>query len=184
MPPRHAYWTILIGTSATSFRARDRAELVPTFEQIRARHPDAVLKWFARGRLWSSPEEARASQAGARRPPGRDRDWRPGGTHRDPRDRFRQKPDRGGPRGAGTRDAGATTPPRESSGGRPPRDPRAGQRRFTPKSRTVPHGRNPAGSRTPDERARGRRPETSGRPPREPVARRGASRPTRKKPKP
>ena len=73
MPPRHAYWTILIGTSATSFRARDRAELVPTFEQIRARHPDAVLKWFARGRLWSSPEEARASQAGTRRPAGRSR---------------------------------------------------------------------------------------------------------------
>ena len=59
MPPRHAYWTILIGDSPTAFRARERDELLPTFERLRAKQPDAVLKWFERGRLWASPEEAR-----------------------------------------------------------------------------------------------------------------------------
>ena len=59
MPPRHAYWTILIGESPTAFRAREREELLPTFERLRAKQPDAVLKWFERGRLWASPEEAR-----------------------------------------------------------------------------------------------------------------------------
>ena len=30
MPPRYAYWTILIDNKTTAFRARDREELVPT----------------------------------------------------------------------------------------------------------------------------------------------------------
>ncbi len=70
MPPRHAYWTILIGDSPTAFRAREREELLPTFERLRAKQPDAVLKWFERGRLWASPEEARGPRASARRPAG------------------------------------------------------------------------------------------------------------------
>src|SRR5690242_14417204 len=74
------------------------------------------MKWFARGKLWDSPEEARAAGAargdrggdrprereqsargGARdhrEPDGRpqeprDRNWRPGGEHRDPRQKFK-----------------------------------------------------------------------------------------------
>src|SRR3990172_4199264 len=51
------------------------------------------MKWFARGRLWESPEEAQA----ARRAPKallekRGRDWRPGGEHRNPRERFKKRP--------------------------------------------------------------------------------------------
>ena len=95
MPPRFTYWTIILDGGPTAFRAAEREELLPTLKQLQARHPDAVLKWFARGRLWSSPEEmrehARVKRTGTLY---RDRgpDWRPGGTHRDPRDRFKKKP--------------------------------------------------------------------------------------------
>lgn len=99
MPPRYAYWTIIAGGLPTAFRAADRDELLPTFQRIREKHPDAEMKWFARGKLWASPEEARgADRRGGRSQPrtarsGRDReprtrDWRPGGEHRDPRQKF------------------------------------------------------------------------------------------------
>lgn len=95
MPPRHHYWTIILEGKPTAFRAHTQDELVPTLRQLQARHPDAVLKWFARGRLWESQEEERAAMLARRRPkvsPAADRrarDWRPGGEHKDPRDRFK-----------------------------------------------------------------------------------------------
>jgi len=53
------------------------------------------MKWFARGKLWESQEAARATDRrqgdsdGRRgRPSGRPREWRPGGEHRDPRQKF------------------------------------------------------------------------------------------------
>ena len=87
MPPRFAYWTIIVEGKPTAFRAQDRDELVPTFKQLQSKHPDAVMMWFARGRLWPSPEDARAAErpSGAER---RNKEWRPGGEHRDPRARF------------------------------------------------------------------------------------------------
>ena len=116
MPPRFSYWTILAGGLPTAFRATDRDELLPTFQRLREKHPDAMLKWFARGRLWESPDEARAdlerkrrpsrhpvaaassagrgprrdgvSGSGQRQDKPRDRNWRPGGEHRDPRQKF------------------------------------------------------------------------------------------------
>jgi hypothetical protein len=88
VPPRHAYWTIIVGNLPTAFRAANRDELLPTFERLRERHPDAVMRWFARGRLWESPEAARRVSAA---PVRKTRDWRPGGEHRDPRDRFRRR---------------------------------------------------------------------------------------------
>lgn len=105
MPPRYAYWTILIDQKPTAFRARERDDLLPTLNQLRRTNSDVVMKWFARGRIWDSPEAERAAQR-APKPPRerRDREWRPGGLHRDPRDRFskrakrRGKPKRSGPR--------------------------------------------------------------------------------------
>ncbi|MBI3048898.1 MAG: hypothetical protein HYY76_11385 [Acidobacteria bacterium] len=87
MPPRFAYWTILAGGLPTAFRAAEREELLPTFKRIQEKHPDAEMKFFARGRLWASPEEARraAEAARGRRQPAQGRDWRPGGEHRDSR---------------------------------------------------------------------------------------------------
>jgi hypothetical protein len=140
MPPRFTYWTIIFGGQPTSFRSATREELLPTFKQIQAKHPDALMKWFARGKLWGSEEEARAALLRDRNPPRREfekrpfrplgpgsrppagprsgaprssdgarqkdrwrdrpppprggeerrgRDWRPGGEHKDPRDRFK-----------------------------------------------------------------------------------------------
>jgi hypothetical protein len=107
MPPRFAYWTILIDDKPTAFRARDKADLLPTFHQLQRTNPTIAFKWFARGRLWESPEAAHDAQ---RRPKprleARSREWRPGGEHKDPRARFR-------PRGTQSRRTGGR-PPRKS----------------------------------------------------------------------
>jgi hypothetical protein len=98
MPPRYAYWTIIAGGLPTAFRMAERDELLPTFRRIQERHPDAEMKYFARGKLWTSPEEARlameARRAAGTRSDARSggaarRDWRPGGDHRDPRQTFK-----------------------------------------------------------------------------------------------
>jgi hypothetical protein len=102
MPPRYAYWTILIDGHATAFRAREREELLPTFNQLARKNADIVMRYFARGRLWDNPEQAQWANrnretAGTER---RDRDWRPGGQHQDPRARPPGKPGWSGKAGA------------------------------------------------------------------------------------
>jgi hypothetical protein len=89
MPPRFAYWTILLEGKPTAFRAHSSEDLLPTLRQLQVRHPDAIMLWFARGRLWQSPEEARAAAAQRSNRERRGSGWRPGGEHRDPRDRFK-----------------------------------------------------------------------------------------------
>jgi hypothetical protein len=121
MPPRYSYWTILAGGLPTAFRAAERADLLPTFNRIREKHPDAEMKWFARGRLWASPEEAQADVQRARAR--RDRDWRPGGDHRDPRQTFKTKR----PREAARREG----PSRDTSR-------REGAPRDTPRREQIP----------------------------------------------
>lgn len=110
MPPRFVYWTIIAGGLPTAFRAAEREDLLPTFQRIKQKHPDAEMKWFARGTLWASKEEADREReewkarmsdrerggAGSRKPSGfgadgprRGRDWRPGGEHKDPRQKYK-----------------------------------------------------------------------------------------------
>src|SRR5512134_539827 len=94
MPPRYTYWTIIADGLPTAFRATEKDELLPTFARIKHKHPDAEMKWFARGKLWDSPESARSAaaakrEADARRLKNTGRDWRPGGNHRDPRQGYR-----------------------------------------------------------------------------------------------
>ena len=89
MPPRYAYWTILVDNLPTAFRATTREDLQPTFEQLRRKNPTAVMRWFARGTLWDSPEHA--ARAGREDGERRAKGWRPGGDHRDPRERFEQE---------------------------------------------------------------------------------------------
>jgi hypothetical protein len=84
---RTHFWTILIGTEATSFRARDKDTLIPTLKQLQRRHPEATIKWFERDRLFDSPEEAFRAFSSAT-PQKRPRSWRPGGDHADPRAKF------------------------------------------------------------------------------------------------
>jgi hypothetical protein len=53
-----------------------------------------VLKWYAHGRLWESPGEVWQVRLKAREAAQRDRrgrDWRPGGEHKDPRERFKKE---------------------------------------------------------------------------------------------
>ena len=128
MPPRYVYWTILIDNGPTAFRAAKREDLLPTFAQLQRTNPNIVMKWFARGRLWDSPE----AESEARRQPTiaepRSRDWRPGGQHKDPRARFdkrkkdhRPRRDNDVPREAGPAQAKAEglRPPRKPGGTRP-----------------------------------------------------------------
>jgi hypothetical protein len=104
MPPRHAYWTILIDEQPTAFRAHDPEELLPTLNRLREKNASAVLKWFERGQLFDSRDAAREAGLGkgerrweGARPerdedgpePARNKDWRPGGEHRDPRQRYK-----------------------------------------------------------------------------------------------
>jgi len=145
MPPRFVYWTIIAGGLPTAFRAAEREDLLPTFHRIREKHPDAQLKWFARGRLWETKEEAdrerderRARAAEQDRPSrpraGRDslsaargKNWRPGGEHHDPRQPYKdakkaRNQDRRQERfarkhGDGPRDTPRTGPPRSDSRG-------------------------------------------------------------------
>lgn len=147
MPPRHAYWTILLGTAPTAFRARYRDELLPTFERLRQKQPDAVLRWFERGRLWNSPEEARGGERRGGDEHRRGPDWRPGGEHRDPRTRFKddkKKKDRRDPRGTGRsreRERAAGGPHEERRSARPPRHP-ARDRLREPRDRRGPQKRD------------------------------------------
>jgi len=93
MPPRYAYWTILIDGKATAFRAHEREELLPTFNQLARKNSDIVMRYFARGRLWDNPEQAQWANRNrdARPAEQRDRSWRPGGQHKDPRARFSER---------------------------------------------------------------------------------------------
>jgi hypothetical protein len=110
MPPRYAYWTILIDGKATAFRAHEREELLPTFNQLARKNSDIVMRYFARGRLWDNPEQAQWANRNrdARPTEPRDRSWRPGGQHKDPRARFSER--RGAGRPAGSGSAGKPAP--------------------------------------------------------------------------
>src|SRR5471032_162744 len=163
MPPRYAYWTILIDDKPTAFRAREREELQPTFVQLQRKNTNVTMQWFARGQLWASREAERddfqmrkhAAAAPrdrhADRPEGADRrgsEWRPGGAHKDPRDRFKKKnrPERawsekdpatqrdrdklaGPPRSAKFRDAAPVSSDRPSDEGRSDTPPPSGDAR-------------------------------------------------------
>ena len=174
MPPRYSYWTILAGGLPTAFRAAEREELLPTFQRLREKHPDAEMKWFAKGKLWDSPQDARraddhsGSRPGAERGERRGRDWRPGGSHRDPRQPFidakkarnaRWRQERFDRR---QRDDGA--PPDQEP--RPTRESRGGAARPD----SPPRGTDHRGARGGGDQ-RGNRPKWNERPPRDRDAR-------------
>jgi hypothetical protein len=143
MPPRHAFYTILIDEQPTAFRAANRDDLQPTFKRLREKHPTARMVWFQNGKIWNTRLDAQEAmrvrgergRAGdfrqgnrerregklewkpreklqwkpksevAQKPklewrpkgapgtrheaPKRDRSWRPGGEHRDPRQKYK-----------------------------------------------------------------------------------------------
>ena len=133
------------------FARRNAQDLLPTLRGFQRKNKNVVVKWFARGRLWDSPDAERASQTVPRPTEKRNQDWRPGGQHKDPRARFdkeaqrRKKREQHAQRNAG--------PAREGNADRPRNfNPRAPKAPWTPKFH-APRPR-PSGPR-PDRGASG-----------------------------
>jgi hypothetical protein len=54
MPPRYAYWTIIVDNQPTAFRSGSQEELMPTFKRLKAKNDTAVMMWWQSGKLWPS----------------------------------------------------------------------------------------------------------------------------------
>jgi len=157
MPAPHSFWVILIGKTPTSFRAKEREDLVPTLRQLQRTQTDVTLRWFERGKVWESPEAAigaaKLAETEAREK--RTKEWRPGGEHRDPRARFELTRDQ--KRAKFKREqSGGSDRPASPFGPRPPRDerPRADRPREDRQDR--PRGDRPREDHPRDDRPRGR----------------------------
>ena len=59
MPPRYAYWTIIVDDQPTAFRAGALDDIMPTFNRLKEKQPGAKLMWFQSGKLWPSRIDAR-----------------------------------------------------------------------------------------------------------------------------
>lgn len=147
MAKRFTCWVIVAGGQPTAFRSHDPEALLPTLKQLQRTQPDSMLRWFERGKLWTSPADAAFALRAKRRPkeprgPG----WRPGGSHADPRAkyrltrdqkraRFKQRQRRNEqPKGQAPGEPAGPARPRSSSRQRPrrfgpPRSPRPPRRR-------------------------------------------------------
>ena len=75
MPPRYAYWTILIGDQPTAFRSGSQEELMPTFKRLQQKHASAKMMWWQNGKLWNSRLDAQESMR-MRGEKGRESDFR------------------------------------------------------------------------------------------------------------
>jgi len=58
MPPRYAYWTIIVDEQPTAFRAAAQEDLMPTFKRLKEKHPSAKMVWFQNGKIWPSRVDA------------------------------------------------------------------------------------------------------------------------------
>jgi hypothetical protein len=83
MPPRYAYWTILVDNAPTAFRSGSKEELLPTFNRLKEKHASAVMMWWQNGKLWPSrldaQEAMRARGEIGRRNDSRQADRKPAG---------------------------------------------------------------------------------------------------------
>jgi hypothetical protein len=91
MPPRYAYWTILVDEQPTAFRAAVVEDLMPTFKRLKAKSPSARMVWFQNGKIWNSRLEAQDAmrERGLR---GREGDKRQGGFRDRARSPLREPP--------------------------------------------------------------------------------------------
>ncbi len=82
------------------------------------------MKWFARGRLWESPQAERDARRAPKPFERRGKDWRPGGQHQDPRARFapKKRKEREPARGFGAADRKGEPWRDKPQGARPWRD--------------------------------------------------------------
>src|SRR5215207_334407 len=86
MPPRYAYWTIIVDNQPTAFRSGSQEELMPTFKRLKAKNDTAVMMWWQNGKLWPSRVDAQEAMIG-RGEAGRRSDPRPSGSGFRSRDR-------------------------------------------------------------------------------------------------
>jgi len=166
VPPRFAYWTIILDGAPTSFRTRERDEILPLFNQLKAKNAGAELKWFSGGKLWESPDQAkearqlervrvfrdeRKKQEREARGPGREPGTE-GSPEDDPLAEFRRQ--HGRPADGSDQKA----PAQERSVGSPrPWSPGPSERRAGP-PREWSHGSEDSGSPKADRRGKGWRP--------------------------
>lgn len=75
MPPRYAYWTILIDDQPTAFRAGSQDDLMPTFKRLKLKHASAKMMWWQNGKLWDSRLDAQEAMH-MRGQKGRESDFR------------------------------------------------------------------------------------------------------------
>ena len=78
MPPRYAYWTILVDGQPTAFRASSQEDLMPTFKRLKEKNDSAEMMWFQNGKLWPSRTDAQDAMR-MRGERGRERDVKQGG---------------------------------------------------------------------------------------------------------
>lgn len=93
MPPRYAYWTIIVDHQPTAFRSGSQEELMPTFKRLKAKNDTAVMMWFQNGKLWPSRIDAQEAMR-ARGEMGRRSDERQAGFRDRERRPSRQRADR------------------------------------------------------------------------------------------
>lgn len=79
MPPRYAYWTIIVDDKPTAFRSGAKEDLLPTFNRLKSKNDTAVMMWFQNGKLWPSRIDAQEAMIG-RGEAGRRSDPRQSGT--------------------------------------------------------------------------------------------------------
>lgn len=91
MPPRYAYWTILVDEQPTAFRSSLQDELMPTFKRLKEKHPSARMVWFQNGKVWNSRLDAQEAmrERGER---GRAADKRQGGFREGKRPDVSERP--------------------------------------------------------------------------------------------
>jgi hypothetical protein len=64
MPPRYAYWTIIVDNQPTAFRSGAKEDLLPTFNRLKAKNDTAVMMWFQNGKLWPTRVDAQEAMIG------------------------------------------------------------------------------------------------------------------------
>ena len=93
MPPRYAYWTILVDDQPTAFRAATQDDLMPTYKRLKEKNASAKMMWWQNGKLWPSRLDAQDAMR-ARGEMGRRGDARQGGGFRDRNKDREQRPER------------------------------------------------------------------------------------------
>lgn len=91
MPPRYAYWTIIVDGQPTAFRSGSLEDIQPTFNRLKAKNPTAELKWWQNNQLWPTRKDAQEFMQ-ARGARGRERDPRQSSGDR-PERAWNAKPD-------------------------------------------------------------------------------------------